>query len=660
MSLLRFARSATLCLAIAAPSTGVVLAGSYATNGLEYPIAGMLPGDQVRPQLSVGPNGGFLVWEDNITDPYGLGVSAMRLDSGFSPVLSPFRVNVTLAGDQNHPQVSMLKSGGAAFIWQGGPQGSQHIYARMLSASNVWSTGEVMASTTTNRYQTQPAIATLAGSNVAVVWASINQVNSNSMQDVYGQILTPSGAKVGTEFAVNQFTSFNQRNPAIAALADGRFVVVWVSEQQRALAAPPSTNSPISYGLASVDVYARIFSATGVPTTGELLVNTSSALCSSPKVAAAADGTFMIVWTEQDRAHGQNGMDIWGRKFSAAGTGSAVQCINTTRYGDQYEARISADSSGYFVVWSSLGQDGSEEGVFGQFVHYDGSPDGGEIQINNNWVSHQVQPAVASDAQGRFVAVWTSWGAGVNSFDLFAQRFVNSAVPLPQMAAPFVHAPFTFTSVNGSNVYQPQLQISWPFQAGLPVDHYELYVNGASTPINLTTNMWLMTAANGLTANSTNTFQVDYVIPSGRRSPLSPPATGITWSGQSWGGIPWEWMTAYYGPLNVWFDQYYVPHYNWPAANAPLMASGPSLLQVFGSGASPANSAGWLRTSLTSSPQGSFLTFNTQPGLIYQVQTSTDLASWVNYGGPRFAAGTIDSLYVGGGNKGYYRVLVLR
>src|ERR1041384_2247969 len=39
--------------------------GAYLTNGTEYAIAGALPGDQVRPGLSLGTSGGYLVWEDN-------------------------------------------------------------------------------------------------------------------------------------------------------------------------------------------------------------------------------------------------------------------------------------------------------------------------------------------------------------------------------------------------------------------------------------------------------------------------------------------------------------------------------------------------------------------------------------------------------------------
>ncbi len=56
-----------------------------------------------------------------------------------------------------------------------------------------------------------------------------------------------------------------------------------------------------------------------------------------------------------------------------------------------------------------------------------------------------------------------------------------------------------------------------------------------------------MTSANGLAANSTHSFRVDYVTTDGRKSPISPSASGTTWQGYNWGGIPFEWMTQYYG-----------------------------------------------------------------------------------------------------------------
>ena len=156
-----------------------------------------------------------------------------------------------------------------------------------------------------------------------------------------------------------------------------------------------------------------------------------------------------------------------------------------------------------------------------------------------------------------------------------------------------------------------------------------------------------MTAANGLAAGATHSFQILYATTGGQRSPLSPPASGKTWSGISYYGIPAEWMEEYWG-------------YAWPLATAPLASGGPTPLQVFLTGGDPLDPSTWLRTAITRSAQGFFLDWNPQPGLTYQVQYSTNLAAWVNLGSPRFAAGNADSIYIGGNNLGYYRILCLR
>src|SRR5208282_1217772 len=135
---------------------------------------------------------------------------------------------------------------------------------------NTWVTpgSDMLVNASTNNFQVNPALTILANGNVAAVWASYNEYSANSMLDVYGQIFTAAGQKVGGEFLVNQFTSYNQRTPAIASLSDGRFVVAWISEQER------FDNS--------VDLYARIFNADGSSSWNEIAVNTSTNVCANP------------------------------------------------------------------------------------------------------------------------------------------------------------------------------------------------------------------------------------------------------------------------------------------------------------------------------------------------------------------------------------------
>ncbi|MGB7749612.1 MAG: hypothetical protein WBN75_20250 [Verrucomicrobiia bacterium] len=705
MSLLLFARRAAICfcwgLAIGIPAAVFAQTNYYTTNGTEFAVIGSLPGDQILPDVALATNGGFVVWQDNTIDGSGWGIGARRLDSTLSGTLSTFRVNVQGANDQENPRVALLKNGGAAFVWQGGKRGFQQIYARFLTPTNTWlTTNDVLvnspsttnisysyATNTTLRvvaqktggkgafvtntvttvtkvgtnvtlsgsFRINPALATLANSNVVFVWASYNQAGPGSQLDVYGQVLTPAGTKVGGEFLINQFTAFNQRSPAVAALNNGGFVVTWVSEQERSsynLSGIDNTNGspPAVVGSPSVDVYARFYNSNGVAQGNEFLVNTDNKACSNPGVAVASDGTFMVAWAGRDASNVTNGWDIYAREFSSAGAGGTTVRVNSYLYGDQYAPRISAIGRDYLIVWTSMGQDGSLEGVFGQFVHEDGSLLGTELRVNTTTAGSQMQPTVASDGVAQFLVVWTGFTFSPASMDLFAQRYANVTAVLQPMNAPFVYVPFV---LNSNGVYQPQLQVSWPALLGISISNYEIYVDGVTTPMALTTNTtWVMTAANGLTAGSTHSFQLDYVTTDGRRPlMISPPASGTTWSGLSYYGIPFEWMEQYYGMnFAAW------P----PSVNAPLISGGPTLYQVFLSGGSPLAPGTWLQTALANTTEGMFLKWNTQPGFTYQVQVTTDFTSWSNLGAPRFAAGAIDSIYVGGGSAGYYRVLLLR
>ena len=625
----------------------------YAANGSEYAVVGSLPGDQMFPDVAITPSGGFVVWQDNLTDGSGWGVSAKRLDSTFNGTLSSFRVNVQGTNDQENARVAILKNGAAAFVWQGGVRGSQHIYARFLTPTNTWLTStDLVVSTFTNTFQTSPALAVLNNSNVVVVWSSYDQAGSSTLLDVYGAILSPTGQTVSNAFLINQFTAYNQRNPAVVALANGGFAVAWVSEQERGSV----TVSSIQYYLAgsiplpTVDIYARLFRSNGVAVTSEFLVNTNINPCANPSLAAATDGSFMVAWSEHDTLVASNGWDVFARPVSSAGVGGPVVEVNTVTYGDQYAPKIKSIGLDYFVVFTSLGQDGSREGVFGQFVHSNGALIGSEFEVNTTWMGQQMQPAVASDGADWFQVVWTSYAGPTAGFDLYAQRYANVTAILQPMSAPFVYSPFNLVN----NKYVPQLQVSWSPVLGISVTNYQVYVDGSASAITNwlgTSNQWTMGPANGLTNSSTHAFQVAYETTDGRQSPVSAAASGTTWSGLSYYGIPYEWVMAYYGDTIA----------NWPAnVNAPLTPGGMSLYNVFLSGGDPLDPSTWLTTSLARTSKGLYLNWNTQPGQTYQVQTSTSLTIWTNLGSPRFAAGATDSIYVGGTPVGYYRVLLLR
>lgn len=622
-SLLNF-RSAWLAVAflwvILAP--GVARAeGGFTADGSEFGITGTLPGAQVESQLSLRPSGGYLVWHDAVTDGSGYGISARRVDSSLSGSLNVFRVNEIGTDDQELPSVSMLSGGGALFVWKGGLQGFQHIYGRVISPAGTWLTGDFMVSSATNVYQLESSVAALTNGNAVAVWSSFHQAASGSLRDVYLQVITPTGAKFGPERLVNQATAFNQRTPAVAPLSDGRFVLVWVSEQQR------FENS--------VDVYGRIFTSSGTPSGNEFLINSGTNVCANPAVTASPDGGFAVVWSEVDAQNWDNRWDVYARPFTANALGGVTRRVNSHLVQDQIGPKISAVANNYFVVWMSVGQDGSKEGIYGQFLNGDGSHSGGEFRVNSTTVSQQKFPVVASDGVGRFLTVWGGFVGGSSVSDLFSQRYIGTNAPLAPPTAPVV------TVLNSST-----LSVSWPPVQGLSISNYEVYADGLAAPSGVVTNTYW--SATGLSPASTHSYRVAYVLEDGRRSPLSDATANTTYGTILYSGIPVEWMAEYFGE-------------NWPGATVDSDGDGDSNRDEFLRGTDPTQANSVLRPSVRATSQGVFLDWKTTPGLMYQVQSAaTANGPWSNVGGPRFAAGTSDSIHVGGAGAGFYRVGRLR
>jgi hypothetical protein len=284
-----------------------------------------------------------------------------------------------------------------------------------------------------------------------------------------------------------------------------------------------------------------------------------------------------------------------------------------------------------------VGQDGAQEGVFGRAFDRSG-PQGEEIQLNTSGLSKQLYPAIASAGDDYAVVTWTSFIGGAESFDIFAQRM--SAVP--DLAAP--SAPFVFA------LSPAELSVTWPEVSGLDVAAYRLFINGSTTPVEVQGNQYTLTDLN---AGSKHTFRLGYRLADGRLSPASGEISGQTWGlDRNWDGLPDDWQGRF-----------------WPGVNAAAVigrdadpdGDGAGNLAELLAGTDPTDAQSVLKNRMESDPQGIRLVWNVQPGGLYQVQVSTDLGSWADYGTPRLAAGTTDSVSVPGSKALLvYRVIRIR
>jgi hypothetical protein len=597
--------------------------------GAEYGISGPLAGDQVFPAAAINASGGYVVYQDSFTDGNGLGISARRLDSTLSPsVLAPFRVNQQTVGNQQNPQVALLPSGAAAFVWQGSSTRHDQIWFRALNANGTFANAsEVRVNLQTNSPQTKPVIAALPNDNYAVAWESMHQ--DGDYKGIFMRIVGPAGQMVTEPATVNQFSINNQRTPAIAALTGGGFIVLWASE-----------SDAVSGGsvVLRVNIYARVYDNSGTPLTDEFRINAGNVVCANPSVTSLAGGGFMVAWSQ--RSERPDGWDVYARSFDANRVPVTTPFrLNSYTYGDQFGPRVASVGDVQLAVWTSLGQDGNARGVIGRFLT-GGAPQGEDFTNSTTIMSDQMHPVVVSDSVDRILTVWTSYQAPVGSgFNLYGQRYAATE-QIPQPAAPFVAA-----------LSSSRLSLTWTPLSGFPIAAYEIYMDGVQPPdpptAVVTANSWTQT---GLVAGSTHTFRLAYLMEGGARSLLSDVATGTTWGeDENLDGLPDDWQSRYW---NVPF----------PAPNVDSDGDGASNASEFLAGTDPTNADSVLKTWLTRSLQGRRLNWSTQPGFIYQIQTSEDFgSSWANLGPARFAPGASDSILLGGqGQRGFYRITRVR
>ena len=221
--------------------------------------------------------------------------------------------------------------------------------------------------------------------------------------------------RVGPEFRVNGYTTSHQYLASVAADAAGNFVVAW-------------TDSVRDGSLEGI--VARRFDSAGTPLGAEFQVNTYTLEYQfRPAVAAAATGSFVVVWTSfyQDGS----GYGIFGQRYDAAGAAAGPEFrVNSTTLGDQVFARVASDPSGNFVVVWTSGYTFSGRDLVGQRYDASGVPLGGEFTINTYTTGYQGNGHVAVDAAGNFVVVWTSALQDGDLDGIFGQRFDASGAGL--------------------------------------------------------------------------------------------------------------------------------------------------------------------------------------------------------------------------------------
>jgi hypothetical protein len=204
----------------------------------------------------------------------------------------------------------------------------------------------------------------------AVVWSdSVHAGADQSGEVAYLRIFSNDGTKLGTEIQVNVQTANNQSAPKVAALADGSFLVTWVS------------NHAVS---TAYDVYMQRFAADGTRlSSDDQLVTggftsgnqgiygtaTTAEHAQQHDVVALAGGGWVVSYV--DNSTGTR--NVMANIYDAAGNllTSKVQLASVFSGTEEYYPTLTALSNGGFVAsWTSTNTVSGDISGTGTYVRY--------------------------------------------------------------------------------------------------------------------------------------------------------------------------------------------------------------------------------------------------------------------------------------------------
>ena len=382
-------------------------------NGAERIVNATFGGDQRFPQATgLSSDAGVVAWM-NLPDSH---VYARKFDKNGNVLngSKEFVVNATKAGEQSNPSVAAAGNGSFAVAWdsEGVDGDAAGIAVQRYAANGALIGGEVVVNTFKTGAQITPSIGMDTAGNFAVAWDSIGQ--DGDIDGIYAQRFKSDGSKAGAEVAISQTKANEQQKPVVAMLGDGSFAVAWESFGQS--------------GGNKYDVILRCYDAAGAAVGNEQLVNTTvTDNQQAPHIVPFADGRYLVVW--QSFAEDGAGWGVYGQLLYKDCKAIGNQFIvHTTKASDQTAPRAAADVNGAFViVWSSLGQDGDNYGIYAQLFDKTGGKAGGEFKLNAVTAGEQSKPMVAFLPNGNFVATWQTVGEDEAGYSVKSVQFKGNA-----------------------------------------------------------------------------------------------------------------------------------------------------------------------------------------------------------------------------------------
>ncbi|SFL79639.1 Hemolysin-type calcium-binding repeat-containing protein [Bradyrhizobium sp. NFR13] len=260
---------------------------------------------QPGPNATVLADGHILLtWTSNEdssggTNPYPLEIRGRILDAHGAPEGADFIVNGDLAGSQLGAKAIALSDGRALTFWTDiSPDAGAHVEGRFIHSDGTSTSPDFPVLPASSMDQNGVSAAELADGRILLTWTQ-QQVGTFS-NDVHGRILNADGSVSVSDIIINASNAAYANSPVVAALPDGRALVIWEGSDFSA-----GTNG----------ILGHIVNADGSVSGPDFVVNSAvDNIDSLPSLITLDNGELLATWTAYVPSLGSD--DIHGRIMS--------------------------------------------------------------------------------------------------------------------------------------------------------------------------------------------------------------------------------------------------------------------------------------------------------------------------------------------------------
>jgi len=244
-------------------------------------------GQQQRPSVGIDQAGNWLaVWEDDRDGNGYYNIYGRKFDSAGGPLGGEFRVNQVVSGQQRDIEIAMTPTGAAIVVWEDDADGNGYYEINAQRLNPVDGTplfGTIVVNEVSQGQQRDPTVGINRNNHFVIAWE--DDRDGNGYYEIFARRFTsPGNPAQGPEVHINDDSSGQQRDPAVAIDASGRFTVTWEDDRDKN---------------GFYQIYARTFNLDGSPRTGDRIINTVGADQQvNPTIGVSDSGTYTVVYMD--------------------------------------------------------------------------------------------------------------------------------------------------------------------------------------------------------------------------------------------------------------------------------------------------------------------------------------------------------------------------